>query len=57
MRKISAGRGKTFGLKHGPRRIARDNAAPDNEEEVIGTQLRFGMGDCQCAGLAESEER
>jgi hypothetical protein len=49
MRRISAGRGKTFGLKHQPRRIARDNAARDNEEEVIGTQLWFGMGDCHAA--------
>ena len=47
----------TFGLKFEPRQFFRDrvfrergarkNAARDNEEEVIGTQLRFGTGDCQ----------
>jgi hypothetical protein len=62
MRRISADRGKTFGLKYQPRQVvrdsgARDDFARDNEEAIIGTQLRFGMGDCRTRRLAESEER
>ena len=62
MRRISADRGKTFGLKYEPRQVfrdrgARDNFARDNEQAVISTQLWFGMGDCHMRGLAESEER
>jgi hypothetical protein len=37
MRRISAGRGMTFGLKCLLRGVERDN-----EEAIIGTQLRFG---------------
>jgi hypothetical protein len=37
MRRISADRGMTFGLKNLTRGVERDN-----EEAVIGTQLRFG---------------
>jgi len=37
MRKISAGRSLTFGLKYVTRGVGQDN-----EEAVIGTQLRFG---------------
>jgi hypothetical protein len=37
MRRISADRGPTFGLKCVTRGVGRDN-----EEAVIGTQLRFG---------------
>jgi hypothetical protein len=57
----------TFGWKYEPRQFFRDrvfrdsgapeNAARDNEQEVIGTQLRFGMGRLPYAGSAESEER
>jgi hypothetical protein len=60
MRRISADRGKTFGLKYEPRQVfrdrvfrdrgARDNFARDNEQAVISTQLRFGMGDCHTRG-------
>jgi hypothetical protein len=82
MRRISAVRGMTFGLKYQPRQVfwsqvfwsqvfwsqvfwsqvfrdsgARDNVARDNEEAIIGTQLRFGMGDCHTRWLAESEGR
>jgi hypothetical protein len=62
MRRISADRGMTFGLKHRSRQIARDSGARDNEdardnaEEVIGTQLRFGMGDCHTRWLASLED-
>jgi hypothetical protein len=51
MRRISADRGMTFGLKCLLRGVERDN-----EEAVIGTQLRLGTSDCH-AGLAESEGR
>jgi hypothetical protein len=62
----------TFGWKYEPRQFFRDrvfrdrvfrdsgapeNAARDNEQEVIGTQLRFGIGRLPYAGSAESEER
>jgi hypothetical protein len=62
MRRISADRGMTFGLKYQPRQVfrdsgARDDAARDNEEEVIDTQLRFGMGDCHAHWLAQSGGR
>jgi hypothetical protein len=53
MRRSSADRGMTFGLKCLLRGVERDN-----EEAVIGTQLRFG-GQVTAirAGLAESEGR
>jgi hypothetical protein len=67
MRRISADRGMTFGLKYQARQVfrdsvfrdsaARDNFARDNEEAVIGTQLRFGMSDCHACRLAEPEGR
>jgi hypothetical protein len=62
MRRISADRGMTIGLKYEPRQIfrdsgARDSGARDNEEAVIGTQLRFGIGDRHTRWLAESEGR
>jgi hypothetical protein len=41
MRRISADRGLTFGLKCLIRGVGRDN-----EEAVIGTQLWFGTSDC-----------
>jgi hypothetical protein len=49
-------------LKYEPRQIIRDSGARDsftrdNEEAIIGTQLRFGMDDCHTRRLAESEER
>jgi hypothetical protein len=37
MRRSSADRGMTFGMKNLTREVERDN-----EEAVIGTQLRFG---------------
>jgi hypothetical protein len=62
MRRISADRGMTFGLKNQPRQVFRDGVARggvarDNEETIIGTQLRFGISDCHTRWLAESEER
>jgi hypothetical protein len=42
MRRISADRGMTFGLINGFRQVFRDKVARDNEEAVIGTQLRLG---------------
>jgi hypothetical protein len=45
MRRISADRGMTFGLKYESRQV-RDSGARDNEEAIIGTQLQLGMGDC-----------
>jgi hypothetical protein len=61
MRRISADRGMTFGLKYQPRQVldsgARDDAARDNEEEVIGTQLRFGVADRHAHWLAQSGGR
>jgi hypothetical protein len=49
-------------LKYEPRQGARgsgarDDFARDNEEAIIGTQLRFAMDDCRPRRLAESEER
>jgi hypothetical protein len=52
MRRISADRGMTFGLKCLLRGFERDN-----EEAAIGTQLRFGTSDCHARRLAESEGR
>jgi hypothetical protein len=45
MRRISADRGKTFDLKYQPRQVFHDSGArhSDNEETIIGTQLRLGM--------------
>jgi hypothetical protein len=62
MRRISADRGMTFGLKYEPRQIfrdsgARDNFARDNEETVIGTQLRFGDERCRACSPAEAGGR
>jgi hypothetical protein len=62
MRRISAVRGMTFGLKYQPRQVfrssgARDNVARDNEEAVIGTQLWLGISACHTRRLAESEGR
>jgi hypothetical protein len=57
MRRNSADRGMTFGLKYEPRQVARVDVARDNEEAVIGTQLWLGISDCQPRWLAESEGR
>jgi hypothetical protein len=57
MRRISADRGMTFGLKCQLRHVFRDSGARDNEETVIGTQLRFGMGRLPTTSAAESEGR
>jgi hypothetical protein len=45
MRRISAVRGMTSGLKNGLREVARDN-----EEAVIGTQLQLRDKRLPCAG-------
>jgi hypothetical protein len=44
MRRISAARGKTFELKYEPRHVFHGSGARhrDNEETIIGTQLRLG---------------
>jgi hypothetical protein len=62
MRRVSADRGITIGLKHQPRQVfhdsgARDNVARDNEEEVIDTQLRFGISGRHARRLAQSGGR
>jgi hypothetical protein len=67
MRRISAVRGMTFGLKYESRQVFvkqvllkpvfQENIARDNGEAVIGTQLRLARRDCQPRWPAESEER
>jgi hypothetical protein len=47
----------TFGSINGFRQIFRDKVARDNEEAVIGTQLRLGVGGCHTRRLAEAEGR
>jgi len=56
MRKCFADRGMSLEWKY-PRRRARDSIARDNEEAIIGTQLRLGISDCHLHGLAKSGER
>jgi hypothetical protein len=68
MRKTAADRGMTFGLKYQPRQVFRgqvfrgevfrDSGARDNEETIIGTQLRLGDGHTAIrVGLAKSGGR
>jgi hypothetical protein len=48
---MSADRGKALDLKYQPRQVFGDSGARhnDNEETIIGTQLRLGMGRLQDA--------